>query len=120
MIRGTPKIWDSSLANIGLLYAKQHGALRAYHDRAFESFWQRQLDIEDLSVLSALLTECGTDGAAFPAYARQQGRRQLLQMQLEAEDYGVFGVPSFVLDEGSLYWGREHLPRIKQLLRMKS
>ena len=33
VIRGTQKIWDSSLANIGMLYAKKQGYLRAYHDR---------------------------------------------------------------------------------------
>ena len=34
----------------------------------------------------------------------------------EAEAAGVFGVPSFLLDDGDLYWGREHLPRIRELL----
>ena len=34
----------------------------------------------------------------------------------EAEAFGVFGVPSFLVD-GDLYWGREHLPRIRELLR---
>jgi hypothetical protein len=28
----------------------------------------------------------------------------------------VFGVPSFLLDGGDLYWGREHLPRIREIL----
>jgi hypothetical protein len=27
----------------------------------------------------------------------------------------VFGVPSYLLDDGDLYWGREHLPRIREL-----
>jgi 2-hydroxychromene-2-carboxylate isomerase len=27
----------------------------------------------------------------------------------------VFGVPSFVLD-GELFWGREHLPEIRDML----
>ena len=34
----------------------------------------------------------------------------------EAEAAGVFGVPSFLLEDGDLYWGREHLPRIRELL----
>ena len=29
---------------------------------------------------------------------------------------GVFGVPSFVLPDGDLYWGREHLPRIREVV----
>jgi 2-hydroxychromene-2-carboxylate isomerase len=28
----------------------------------------------------------------------------------------VFGVPSFLFEEGDLYWGREHLGRIRELL----
>ena len=116
VIRGTRKIWDSSLANIGMLYAKQHAVLRAYHDRVFERFWRRQLDIEDLGVLGALLEECGADASAFPAYAAGEGRQQLIRTQREAEDAGVFGVPSFLLEDRSLYWGREHLPRIRELL----
>jgi 2-hydroxychromene-2-carboxylate isomerase len=117
VIRGTQKIWDSSLANIGMLYAKERGALRAYHDRVFERFWKRELDIEDATVLAALLDECGADPAALTAFAAGEGRRQLARIQHEAEAAGVFGVPSFLLEDGSLYWGREHLPRIRQLLR---
>ena len=45
-----------------------------------------------------------------------EGRRQLQQIQREAEAAGVFGVPSFLFDGGDLYWGREHLPRIRELL----
>ena len=44
-IRGTQKIWDSSLAGIGLLYAKAQGVMRAYNDEVFERFWKRELDI---------------------------------------------------------------------------
>lgn len=115
-IRGTQKIWDSSLANIGLLYAKRQDVLRPYHDRVFERFWRRELDIESVDVLSALLTECGADGRSFAAFARGEGREELLGVQREAEDAGVFGVPSFLLEDGDLYWGREHLARIKALL----
>lgn len=116
VIRGTQKIWNSSLANIGMLYAKQQGVFRAYHDRVFERFWKRDLDIEDVDVLGELLRECGADGGAFAHYAGGEGRRQLADIQTEAEAAGVFGVPSFLLDDGSLYWGREHLPRIKELV----
>ena len=116
VIRGTRKIWDSSLANIGMLHAKKHGVLRAYNDRVFERFWKRELDIEDMSALGSLLAECGADVSDFPAYAAGEGRLSLNQIQREAEASGVFGVPSFLLEDGSLYWGREHLPRIKELL----
>src|SRR5260370_13351459 len=54
-IRGPRKVFDSRLANIGLLYAKQHGIFRAYHDRVFEQFWKRELDIESVEALADLL-----------------------------------------------------------------
>ncbi|MGE0697973.1 MAG: DsbA family protein [Hyphomicrobiaceae bacterium] len=118
VILGTQKIWDSSLASIGLLYAKRHGkaVLRSYHDRVFERFWRRDLDIESVAVLSALIDECGGDGSRFAAYVEGDGRREHAAVQLEAEAAGVFGVPSFLLENGDLYWGREHLPRIREVL----
>ena len=116
-IRGTQKIWDSSLANIGMLYAKERGVFRGYHDRVFERFWRRELDIESVPVLAALLAECGADASDFPDYAAGEGRRLLAKMQTDAEAAGVFGVPSFLLEDGDLYWGREHLTRISEIVR---
>src|SRR3954471_21133371 len=58
-IRGTQKIWDSTLGLCGMLYAKRHGddALRRYQDIVFERFWKRELDIEDPSVIATVLAE---------------------------------------------------------------
>jgi 2-hydroxychromene-2-carboxylate isomerase len=115
-IRGPKKIFDSSPANIGMLYAKRHGVFRDYHDRVFERFWKRELDIESPAALATVLSECGADTANFAAFLEGDGRRQLQDIQREAEAAGVFGVPSFLLDDGDLYWGREHLPRIREVL----
>jgi 2-hydroxychromene-2-carboxylate isomerase len=115
-IRGTLKIFDSTRANIGMLYAKQHGAFRRYHDCVFERFWKRDLDIESVDALADVLRQCGADATEFSVFLEGEGPRQLQRIQQEAEAQGVFGVPSFLLDNGDLYWGREHLPRIRELL----
>jgi 2-hydroxychromene-2-carboxylate isomerase len=115
-IRGPRKIFDSRLANIGMLYAQRHGVFRAYHDRVFARFWTRDLDIENAAALAAVLEEAGADTADFAAFLDGEGRRQLDTIQREAEAAGVFGVPSYLLDDGDLYWGREHLPRIRERL----
>src|SRR6516164_6912343 len=117
VIRGPRKIWDSSLAAIGMLYAKRQGSavLRRYHDLTFERFWKRELDIEDPRVIGAVLEEAGADSAGFSAYLAGEGRAELEQVCHAAEANGVFGVPSFVVD-GELFWGREHLPHIRALL----
>ena len=117
VIRGPPKIWDSTLAACGMLYAKRQGdaVLRRYHDLTFERFWKRELDIEDAAVVSGVLAEAGADTADFSAYLEGEGRAELERICRAAEEIGVFGVPSFVLD-GELFWGREHLPDIRAML----
>ena len=114
---GTRKIWDSSLAAIGLLWAKQQGeaVLRGFSDRVFERFWRRELDIEDAGVIEAALGEAGAATAGFAAYLSGAGRADHDRIRAEAEALGVFGVPTLVL-EGELFWGREHLPDIRERL----
>ena len=115
-IRGPRKIFDSTLANMGMLYAQRHGVFHSYHDRVFERFWKRELDIESPAALAAVLEECGARSKDFVAFVADEGRRELDRIQREAEASGVFGVPSYLLDDGDLYWGREHLPHIRELL----
>ena len=116
VIRGTQKIWDSKIALCGMLFAKRHGdaVLRRYHDIVFERFWRRELDIEDPIVVAEVLTEAGSDTAGFRTYLKE-GRNELESICKAAEAIGVFGVPTFVLD-GELFWGREHLTDIREML----
>ena len=116
-IRGTTKIWDTVLASAAMLYAKRQGdaVFRAYHDRVFERFWKRELDIEDIGVVTAALEEAGADTAGFAAYAAEEGPAEVNRISREAEAAGVFGTPTFVVD-GELFWGSEHLPDIRAML----
>jgi 2-hydroxychromene-2-carboxylate isomerase len=116
VIRGPQKIWDSALAAAGMLYAQRAGdaVFRRYHDAMFERFWRRELDIEDVAVIAAVLTEAGADGAAFAVQA-QAGRDEVAAISRAAEAVGVFGVPSFIVDD-ELFWGSEHLPDIRAML----
>ena len=116
-IRGTVKIWDTVLGAVGLLWAKRQGdaVFRGYHERVFERFWKRELDIEDIAVVTAVLTEAGADTSGFAAYAAEEGPAEVTRIRLAAEEAGVFGTPTFVID-GELFWGSEHLPDIRQLL----
>jgi 2-hydroxychromene-2-carboxylate isomerase len=117
VIRGPQKIWDSTLAACGMLYAKRQcdAVLRRYHDITFERFWKRELDIEHPEVIGAVLAESGADTSGFSAYSAGEGREELDRICHAAEAIGVFGVPSFVID-GELFWGREHLLDIRAML----
>jgi 2-hydroxychromene-2-carboxylate isomerase len=116
VIRGPQKIWDSGLAAAGMLYAQRAGdtTFRRYNDAVFERFWRRELDIEDVAVIAAVLLECGADGSGFAAYA-EAGRNEVATISRAAEAKGVFGVPTFVVDD-EIFWGREHLPDIREML----
>ena len=116
-ILGTRKIWDSSLAAIGLLWAKRQGetVLRAYADLTFERFWRRALDIEDPAIVQATLAEAGAEVTGFASFLVGEGRAEHDAIRAEAEATGVFGVPSLIVD-GELYWGREHLADVRARL----
>ena len=116
-IRGTVKIWDTVLGAAGLLWAKRQGeaVLRRYHDRVFERFWKRELDIEDIAVVTGVLAEAGAETAGFAAYAAAEGPAEVGRIRVAAEEAGVFGTPTFVID-GELFWGSEHLPDIRERL----
>ena len=116
VIRGPKKIWDSSLAAAGMLFAKQTGdaVFRRYHDSVFERFWKRELDIEDATLIGGVLAEAGADADSFAEQAPAL-RDEVVAISRAAEERGVFGVPSFIVD-GELFWGSEHLPDIRAML----
>ncbi len=99
-----------------MLFAQRHDdqVFRRYHDTVFERFWKRELDIEDETAISAVLAEAGADARAFPTFVAE-GRAMVAACSRSAEEMGVFGVPTFVLD-GEIFWGSEHLPDIRDML----
>jgi 2-hydroxychromene-2-carboxylate isomerase len=116
-LRGTTKIWDSSLAGMAMLWAKAFGdaVVDRYNDIVFERFWKRELDIEDVAVVESVLREAGADPGGFRESAGGAGRAAYEALQQRIFDSGIFGVPGYVV-AGEYYFGREHLPRIRWIL----
>ena len=132
-IRGTVKIWNTNLSAIGMLWLKsfydlteqsvQGSMLEQYIDAIFEPFWKRELDVEDSSVILRVLEQIKGPTDGFLEYAQGEGATLNDQLQESAFDQGIFGVPTFILPNESVYdpqhekfFGREHLPRISWLL----
>lgn len=113
VLRGPRKIFDSRLAHLGFLHARRDGDWRGYHDEVYARFWRRELDLEDVAALRAVLTRHGADGNGFPAWCAQEGEAELAALQADAEAQGVFGVPSWLVD-GELFWGAERLARVSE------
>ena len=119
-VRGTRKIYDPTVSHIGMLVATTAGDLvfRRFHDAVCERFWRHDLDIEDAAAIRAVLVEAGADGSSFDALiASGEGARQCRAITAEAEERGVFGVPTFVLDEsGELFWGTDRIWMLRERL----
>jgi hypothetical protein len=113
-IRGTVKIWDTNLVATAMLWARQHGydALQNFIDSIYLPFWKRELDVESEPVIDRVLSEVGTNGAVFSEWAHTEGLAQNAQFQASAFSAGIYGVPTYVVGE-ELYFGREHLPRVR-------
>ena len=115
IVRGTQKIWDTSMAGAALYKAKQSGrdVMRRFMDDVFERFWKRELDVEDSQVLTACLSAAGADADGFEQFANNEGKTMHDELRQEAWDTGVFGVPTFRLVDDELFFGREQIPLVR-------
>ena len=113
VIRGPRKIFDSSIAHIGFLWAARGGRIQPYHDRIFEKFWKRSLDIEDPAAIAGEIGAAGLDATGFIEFLAREGRALHDRLRADAEARGVFGVPSYLVD-GELFWGNERIERVRE------
>ncbi|MDC3197689.1 DsbA family protein [Luminiphilus sp.] len=119
-LKGTEKIWDSSLANMGILFVNLYfrDRIPAYLEAVFPPFWRRELDIEDINVIKDCFEMAGVDSSDFQTFVTRAGKQMhdhILDHRFEA---GMYGVPTYVLDN-SVFFGREHLPYIRWVLSGK-
>lgn len=115
VLKGPLKIFDTRPAHIGMLYAERQGRLRAYVDLAFDRFWKRDFDVEDVGAVATVLAQAGVDADGFAAFAAGDGAAALARIEAEAEAGGVFGVPMFVID-GELFWGGDRIELVRERL----
>ena len=115
MVRGTIKIWDSSQVGIAMLWAKEQGRFDEFIDIAYASFWKRELNIDDVAVLEDTLTAASVEVAGFRDWLNGPGRILHDEMNLSAFDAGVYGVPTYLVED-EMWFGREHLPRVEWVL----
>ena len=121
VLKGTEKIWDSSLANMGILFVNLYSReqIPAYLEAVYPPFWRRELDIENIEVVKQCLASADVDSTAFEAFAAGEGKVMHDQILTTRFDAGMYGVPTYVV-EGEVFFGREHLPYIRWLLSGKA
>lgn len=114
MLKGTEKIWDSSIANIAIFWVAQtaRDQMGNYLNIVYPPFWRRELDIEDVAVVERCLKEAGVDPSGFDAFQQGEGRAIHDALQPQLHPAGIYGVPTFVFD-GTILFGREHIPYVR-------
>lgn len=114
MLKGTEKIWDSSIANIGILWVTQTAReqLGAYLEAVYPPFWRRELDIEDVAAIEACLASAGINSDGFAAFQAGEGRAMHDALQSQLHSNGIYGVPTYVIGDDILF-GREHIPYLR-------
>ena len=118
MLKGTEKIWNSSIANIGILWTVQtaRDRLGDYFASVYPPFWRRELDIEDVGVVTKCLEQAGISADGFPEFQSGEGRALHDGLQAKLHPAGIYGVPTYVFD-GEFLFGRERLPYVEWHLR---
>ena len=115
VIRGPLKVYDTTPALIGGLFAAEHGRLREYSRAAYERFFKRELEADQTEPVAALLETLGLSAQEFRRYLAEEGARAYERAQQEAATDHVFGVPIFLF-EGEPFWGHDRLPALEQRL----
>jgi 2-hydroxychromene-2-carboxylate isomerase len=113
VIRGPRKIFDSSIAHVGFLWMARAGRIQPYHDRVFEKFWKRALDLESVEAIAAEIAAAGVEAVGFADFLGGEGRDLHDRLRADAEAKGVFGVPSYLVDD-ELFWGSERVDRVRE------
>jgi len=115
LIRGPRKVYDSTPALVGALYAQRTGHFPEFTREVYRRFFEHRLELDQSGEIAALLGELGADGADYLKWADGEGAERLEASIAEAHEDHVFGVPIFVL-RGELFWGHDRIPLLRERL----
>jgi 2-hydroxychromene-2-carboxylate isomerase len=108
VIKGPLKIYDTTPALIGGLFAERHGRLAEYSRIVFDRFFRRELEVDQADAVAGVVVGMGLDAQAYRDYLVGAGMRDYEAAQEEAAADHVFGVPMFVF-KGEPFWGHDRI-----------
>ena len=93
-------------------------ALRRFAATAFESYFGRQENLDDQSVLAAVANSVGLDGAVVLATSQTDAIKVRLRANTdEVIARGGYGSPSIFVDGPDMYFGNDQLPLVEAALK---
>ena len=112
-----PITTDPTPAGIGSLLAEEKGRLREYVARVMDTEWGQGVDIGQTETLVDIARQIGLDPDEFSASLNDPARQKILEDNWqEAQESGVIGVPTFVMDD-QIFWGNDRIDFVHDHLR---
>jgi 2-hydroxychromene-2-carboxylate isomerase len=115
MIRGPQKIFDTTPALIGGLYAEKHGKIREYGNNVFELFFKRELAADEADAIVPVIESTRLSAQGYRDYLAGDGPADYERAQQDAVTDQVFGVPMFYFN-GDQFWGYDRMQLLEQRL----
>lgn len=116
LIRGPRKVYDSTPALIGGLFAQRGGFFPAYTAAVFSGFFEHRLELDDPQALAAQIEALGGSASDYHAFLAGEGAVAFEACLAEGERDHIFGVPLFVF-RGEPFWGQDRIPLLEERLR---
>lgn len=81
----------------------------AFAHALLRALWVEEWNIDDPEIVAAVAEDCGLDGKAIIDFAQSpEAAAQYEDDTKQAIDRGVFGAPSYVV-ENEIFWGQDRL-----------
>ena len=104
-----PITTDATLAGVGSLLAESRGVLREYIVEMMRAEWAGGQDIGIPEVRNAVAAAVGLEVAEYDDFVNTPAHQaRLAEHWREAQDKGVIGVPSFMIDD-QIFWGNDRV-----------
>ena len=107
----------NSLKALRVYMALDEAHRTAYRDATFRALWAEDRDISDDAVLADLVARSGGDPEDVLARIQTpEVKNELVRATEHAVAAGVFGAPTWVVDEKELFWGQDRIPLVERAL----
>ena len=93
----------------GVLIAEEDNISNLYIDKIFEAIWISGLNLNDQAIVDKILKNININPKTFYLrLANQNVKDELRKRTQEASDLGVFGAPTFLVNN-KIFWGQDRL-----------
>jgi 2-hydroxychromene-2-carboxylate isomerase len=116
VLRGPLKIYDTSPALIGGLFAQKHSKFMEYSRFVYEAFFKRELEVDQTDAVAKVIVDLGMSETQFREYLAGEGTKDYDACLEESTTDHIFGVPIFVF-RNEPFWGNDRIPFLEMRLQ---